>query len=379
MKAFTAFLKLLAYVSSFSITLFLYFVIFEELLPPKMKTLKYLFFLLAILFIAGAVYFSLKDGSYSISEEKVINAPASVIYEQVADFKNWEQWNPWIEDPEVTSTMGEITTGIGGNYSFEEEYGSGTMRFTSVDPNVFIKAQMNYDAGITQSQSEVTMQLEPVEKGTKIIWNIKGEDGLKNKVFNFIFGLDLEKELRPMYKKGLNKLDKVVQDKMNTFSISQPKVIQHSGGFLVYKSYKKTTTEHDMMNEKANQALKQFMFVNNITPYGNAMYHYDVNSTNDSLNVTVAYPIQEKIDLPLNSDINVRFMEPTNAVKISLKGDYKYLKDTRKTAYNYVTMSGLELSAAPSFEVYLNHLGKVENPANLKTDIYIPIKPQEND
>lgn len=341
-----------------------------------MKTLKYLILLLVILFITGAVYFSLKDGRYSITEEKIVNAPASLLYEQIADFQNWQNWNPWLEDPNVSNTMGDITAGIGGNYSFTDEYGKGSMEFTAVAPTESITALMNYDAGITQSESVVTMKLEPAENGTKIIWNIAGEDDLKNKFFNFIFGLDLEKELRPMYKKGLLNLEKIVQDKMNAYSISQPKIIKHSGGFLIYKTYKNSSTKDDLMNNNAHESLKKFMLDNDITPYGKAIYHHNAN---DSLSVSVGYPVQEQIEIPVMSDIKIRFMEPTDAVKISLTGDHKYLADTRKTAYNYATMSGLELSTAPSFEVYNNQLKEIENPADLKTDVYIPIITIPND
>jgi len=345
-----------------------------------MKTLKYLILLLVILFITGAVYFSLKDGHYSITEEKIVNAPASLLYEQIADFQNWKNWNPWLEDPNVSNTMGDVTTGIGGNYIFTDEYGKGSMEIIDLVPRESVVAIMNYDAGITQSESVVTMKLESVENGTKVIWNITGEDDLKSKVFNFIFGLDLEKELRPMYQKGLHNLEKVINNKMNRFSITQPKIIQRSGGFLIYKDYVKTTQNEDTAELSALKLLQQFMFNNDIVPYGKPLHHHYIRSSSkDSLHLSVGYPLQEKIEIPLMNDIQIRYIKPTEAVKISLTGDHKYIEDTRKTAYNYITMSDLELSTAAPFEIYLNEISDVENPALLKTDFYVPIITTPND
>ena len=78
-----------------------------------MKLLKYLFFLLLIVLIGGAVYFGTKDGSFDVSETKTINAPVSMLYANVNDFKNWQEWGPWMEeDPEYENNYAEKTEGV---------------------------------------------------------------------------------------------------------------------------------------------------------------------------------------------------------------------------------------------------------------------------
>ncbi|MBF4986205.1 SRPBCC family protein, partial [Nonlabens mediterrranea] len=168
-----------------------------------MKVLKYLFLFLLVIIVGSAVYFSLQDGSYYISEKKTIKAPPEMVYEQISDFKNWNHWNPWTNSSDVTNTLGDVTTGINGFYTFTDEYGNGSMTFTALEPQKSIEADMEYHTGLTDSNSIVTMSLNPVPEGTEVTWTIKGEDGLKNKVMNFIFGLDLEEEIRPFLYIGL--------------------------------------------------------------------------------------------------------------------------------------------------------------------------------
>ena len=95
-----------------------------------MKILKYLLFLILIVVIAGAIYFGTKDGSFDVSKTKVIDAPAEVVYNNVKDFRNWEQWGPWMEeDTNMTITYAEKTEGEGASYSWKsEEMGDGKCR-----------------------------------------------------------------------------------------------------------------------------------------------------------------------------------------------------------------------------------------------------------
>ena len=101
-----------------------------------MKILKYLFFLLLIVFIAGAIYFATKDGNYEVEESKVIKAPVSLVFDKVNEYKTWEKWGPWKqEDPTMVFNYPEKTSGEGASYSWNGEESDGSMRTTSVIPN----------------------------------------------------------------------------------------------------------------------------------------------------------------------------------------------------------------------------------------------------
>ena len=86
-----------------------------------MKIFKYLLFLILILLIGGAIYFGTKDGSFAVTETKIMNAPAELVYDQVKDFKNWKNWGPWMQvDPDIKLEYAEKTAGEGASYSWKK-------------------------------------------------------------------------------------------------------------------------------------------------------------------------------------------------------------------------------------------------------------------
>ena len=110
-----------------------------------MKIIKYLFFILLIVTIGGALYFGTQDGTYDLTESKTINAPTSLVFEKVNELRNWKQWGPWKEqDPNMIFTYPENTAGAGGSYSWEGNT-IGTVRTISSSPNSEI-IQVNKDS-----------------------------------------------------------------------------------------------------------------------------------------------------------------------------------------------------------------------------------------
>ncbi len=69
----------------------------ELINPIIMKFLKYLLFLILIAIIGFAIYVAVQPNSFEVSRERTINAPASVLYDNVIDYKNWEAWSAWVE------------------------------------------------------------------------------------------------------------------------------------------------------------------------------------------------------------------------------------------------------------------------------------------
>ena len=110
-----------------------------------MKTLKYILLLLLILIIGFSIYIAVQPNSFNVTRTKTINAPQSVVYNNVIDFKNWEAWSSWIEEkPETVITLAEQTEGVGGSYSWEDEDGVGTMKTIATVPMTSITQEMQF-------------------------------------------------------------------------------------------------------------------------------------------------------------------------------------------------------------------------------------------
>ncbi|WP_405377697.1 SRPBCC family protein [Nonlabens sp. Asnod3-A02] len=340
-----------------------------------MKAFKYIFILILIVIIGGAIYFSLKDGKYDITESRIIAAPPSLIYDQLADFKEWDNWNPWLEDEETTSTMGTQTKGVDGNYSFTDPYGNGKMTITGIEPNKYVAMNMFYDNGMTSSNSDVIMDLERVENGTKVTWNIKGEQGLLDKVMTTVLGFNMEDEIKPKYTAGLENLDDYVNNQMSVHQVHVDGIIETGGGYFLYMSSSTKREKLQIVKSQMLQNIMSYMNRNHIDMYGMPRVVYEkIDPTNNSVLFSAALPVENREITATNSNILSSYQEPGKAVKITLNGAYSNLAEAWRKGEEFISQNGLVKAIASPYEIYKTDPMLTPNPADYRTEIYIPIE-----
>ncbi|MGK0430400.1 MAG: hypothetical protein ACJARX_002077, partial [Psychroserpens sp.] len=98
-----------------------------------MKALKYILFLLLILFIGLAIYIAVQPNDFSFERSAVIKAPTPVVY----DYREWPRFSPWLEqDTAAVLTYKDKTSGIDAGYSWDGELlGIGSMQTIDVLKN----------------------------------------------------------------------------------------------------------------------------------------------------------------------------------------------------------------------------------------------------
>lgn len=340
-----------------------------------MKAFKYILFLLLIAIIGTAIYVAVQPNSFEVTRTRTIKAPAPVIYNNVIDFKNWEAWSPWVErEPSTVITLSEQTNGIGGSYSWTDKDGAGTMKTTETIPNISIKQSMQF---AEFPASHVSWNFKANEDGsTDATWTISGEDlPFGFKAYTAFTG-GMENEIGPDFERGLEKLDSVVQARMKVYSVKVNGITQHSGGFYLYNS---TSCKIDELTTKMQEMLPKlnnYVMKNNITragaPYIN--YHkWDVK--NNAVIFSCCIPTVEKVITDSDSGILTGQLQPFKALKTTLKGDYKNLKEAWEIAMAYIPENNLSLEEqGPTIETQLTDPLSTPNPADYITEIYIAIK-----
>lgn len=341
-----------------------------------MKIVKYILILLLVAILGIVGYFALQDGSYNVTETKVIDAPQELIFAQVSDFKNWKNWNPWLTQKGVTSTMGAITEGPGGNYSFVDEYGSGKMTIKSVNPSKNIQYNMYYEHPMGSSEALVSMDIVPIDKGNKIIWTLKGVHSLQDKIMNFFMGINMEKEVRPMYIEGLNNLEKYTLESMKAYEIAILGI--EATGESYYLNIETTASMEKFAEAMAAQKerLLQYMNDNHLVMSGKPVVFYDkVDYEYNSIvfRVAVPVPVCPNQD-PSNPEITCSYKPASDDVVVLLTGDYSHLNEALEKAERYVIDEKLEKSGLATYEIYMNDASNEDNPAMYKTEIHIPVK-----
>ena len=345
-----------------------------------MKILKYLFFLLLIVFIAGAIYFATKDGSYEIEETQVIEAPLSLVFKKVNDYKTWEEWGPWKqEDPTMVFNYPENTSGEGASYSWNGKEVDGSMRTTSVIENQRIEQDITFITPGGERTANVYWQFEKVENGTKVTWGMRGEHTLMDKAYFTIGGYDFDGEMHEMYKKGLSALDENVRAAMKVYNIDVNGITQYSGGFYMYVTTSATLSNVSKEVQEMIPSVKRFMEGNNITILGKPLTIYNSkDEVNNTAIISSGIPTTSRIVVPEDSNILCGFLPAYTVIKTRLTGDLSNLDEAWQQTYEY--MAENEYALAPDsnpFEFYVVGPDDTENPAEWVTELYLPVAAQE--
>lgn len=172
-----------------------------------MKILKSLFILVAVILVLFTVITLFLPSKVEMQRSRIIDAPVSVIFKQVNDLRNWQNWSPWHQlDPQMTvNYSGDTAEGTGHWYSWEgnEAVGSGKLTILESIPNSRIRTQMVFSGVEEPSYSNWIFEEE--EQGTKVTWTY---DATTPGAAKWL-GLVTEYFLAPAYENGLKNLDSV--------------------------------------------------------------------------------------------------------------------------------------------------------------------------
>ncbi len=331
-----------------------------------MRFFKYLFFLVAGLFIVGSFYITTLKNDYTIETKQLIKAPLPVILEEIHTYKNWEYWNPYTEKGSVVTLKGTEKEPF---YSWESEEKKGEMHTISSSTNKEITQKITF-------QNEKTLHFiwnfKKQEKDTEVTMTVKGKKTFMDKVYE-LAQIETNVNTIEKYKKGLQILAEKMVEKMDKHTILSDGITDFGGGFYLYIT---RSSKLDKVGEEMAKNLPEimeYMKEKSIVSSGNsfALYH-KWNREENTVLFSCCVPIRERITT--SSNILVGFLKPHRVFKTTLKGDYKFLKEAWDDAYKSIAERSLKIDEETTpFEIYTTGLFQTENPTKWITEIYIPI------
>lgn len=346
-----------------------------------MKILKYLFFLLLIVIIAGSIYIATKEGDYHIEETTIIEAPVSVVFNEINDYKNWENWASWITNEENTITnYPESSRGEGAEFNWRgEEMGEGKIRTTKTIPDSGIEQVAIYNPSFAETESEIYWNFEEVEEGTRVTWGVRGNQSFREKLAFAFRDNSFQEFLRPKISESLQNLSEEISDKMSVYSINVAGETRHGGGFYMYTTTASKISQIPERMEQMFTMVLNYMENNNISKQGDPFILYnDWDEQNNTAIYSAAYFTPSLVITPEDSNVLNGMMPVQRVVKTTLTGDYKNLPEAWDRAHQYIEENDLQVDeGSKPFEVYRTYEEDVPNPANWVTEIYIPVKDPE--
>lgn len=335
-----------------------------------MRALKYILLFLLILIIGGSIYIATLKADYNIKSTRLIKVPIEVVFEEINDFKNWNNWGPWLEmDSTIVASFPKITSGVGASYSWTGKEGNGSMKTISLTPKKEIIQQIDFGSGSTP---EVFWELNTVENGTEITWGMRGKNSFSEKLY-WLYKGGIEKNMIPMYDRGLELLDQHLSKEMEKHSFNFKGVVDYGGGFYLYQT---TSCKMHLFTFKMREMLEKvssYMDKNSIEKYGKPfiLYH-NWDDENKTTMFSVCFPVNERIIT--TGDVLTGFLEPVKTFKTEFIGDYKFSNQAWLAAYKAITDAGLTaIENGEPFEIYKVGPENTTNPTKWVTEIYIPI------
>ncbi|HET8854545.1 MAG TPA: GyrI-like domain-containing protein [Salinimicrobium sp.] len=346
-----------------------------------MKIIKYFLFLLLIAFIAGSIYIATKDGEFQMERTLVFDAPAGLVYSEVQDLANWNNWSPW-NDEDIVVRTAEESTGKGAELTWKSDrLGNGSLETISAIPDASIEQKMITETSIGQAESLMYWNFEEVEEGTKVTWGIKGDLDFKEKLAFFLADKQLPEIFAAEFEQGLEELEEEIKREMEVYSINVDGTTRHGGGYYMYST---TATKINEVYARASEMIEQvsvYMESNNIPVNGNPFIIYNRRNENNGTTIfSAAVPTTSLVITPSGSDVLNGLLPPQRVVKTTLKGNYSNTGEAWETAYRYIERNGLRVDPqGEPFEILITTPAEDPNPAKWVTEIYIPVQDREQE
>lgn len=342
-----------------------------------MKILKYLLFLLLILFIAGSIYVATKDGAYVATSSRTINAPAPLLYREIADLSNWTTWEGWSSQEGINLVLNEKTSGEGATIAWEaDDMRDGQITTISAIPYSKLGQEVLMQTSMGTASGMIEWTLEPENGQTRVVWKLSGTQSFKEKLAFTLQDKDMTEIFQPIFEKSLQDLEENVIRKMEEYSINVDGVTEHGGGYYMYMT---SAAKLGEVNARASEMIDQvtiYMEENNISISGKPFVIYNQRDERSGTTIfSAAVPTPSQVITPSGSPVLNGYLEPQKAVKTTLKGNRKNATEAWEAAYRYIEENELQVdSQGQPFEIYLTNPAEVDNPALWITEVYIPVE-----
>jgi carbon monoxide dehydrogenase subunit G len=147
----------------------------------------------------------MKD-TYTVERKIHVDAPASAVYERIADFQRWPAWSPYEElDPDMDRTYAGAQSGVGAVYEWSGNLkaGAGRMEIVdAVDDGRVLIDQRNLKP--FRSESTTTFALDDSGDRTAVTWSITGPVTLMTRIMGLFRSMD--RMVGPLFERGLARL-----------------------------------------------------------------------------------------------------------------------------------------------------------------------------
>jgi len=337
-----------------------------------MRILKYILLLVLLITLAFFVYVSTQEAKFTVTKSKVIKLDKSTLFNYLNDYQNWESFYN-LNDKTRKVNYPKNTIGVGGSFNWMESDGKGSVKTIYLKENDSIAQKVTWNDEI----GDAYITFKDTIGGTKVTWNSSGEFNFMGKIKSFFLG-GFEKKLGADFENNLATLEKVLGNEISTYSITVDGIVEVAHQkYLQRKGMCKYTDFYSIL-QKTMPLLYNFVEENDIKTNKQKFVIIDTRDVEKNKVVfSIATTLTEVIFTTPESEFTIDSIQPHQALKITLKGDYSHSEEAWSKGFDYLKKNNLEQNFSAAYrEVYIKNRADVKQPSQWLTEIYIPVKQQ---
>ncbi|HRY32846.1 MAG TPA: SRPBCC family protein [Bacteroidales bacterium] len=328
-----------------------------------LKTIGLIVLIIIALIVIIALFLPRK---VHVERSLVINASGVVLFDQVNNLKNWDNWSPWhhLDSAMQVYYLGP-PSGEGAVYHWESknpDVGTGKMIIKKSVPYESVVIDLDF----TQSIAEMHMNFNPEGDNVKVVWSMDADMG-RNPLKRYL-GLFMEKWIAPDFEKGLQNLKDYSEKLPYARLIAEPADVAET----FYVSIRDTSSMATISQKMGAfyGELMNFLVQKKLQPAGSPICLY-YSWENNVFDMECAIPV-EKAMTP-EGRILTGSLKPGKAVRVEFMGPYEQSGFAHMVAEQWLTKNNKNRSGAP-WERYVTDPMAEPDPSKWLTEVYWPFE-----
>src|SRR5699024_1352553 len=219
-----------------------------------MKVIKYFLLLIIVVFAGMIIYISITGGQFQLEQEISIQAPQSLVFQEINNVKNWGDWvRPSLTSAESEFSYTDKTTGEKAGLQWESrEKNKMSLTNKVVTHNTKIKQQAEWKKGLSTIAYTLNWTFHRKEKSdsTRVNLTIRGSLNFWAKALQIFSGTSIQDRLAPKVDKSLVSLKAATFKKTTAYSIHVDGITQTELTNYIYKSVSSKNNPEAIANKR---------------------------------------------------------------------------------------------------------------------------------
>lgn len=176
---------------------------------------------LAAVIVVFLIVVAVQPSDYRIERSTTVSAPPEIVFEQVNDFHNWNDWSPWAKlDPEAKNSFEGLESGKGAMFAWSgnDKVGEGRMTILDGRPGELVRIKLDFIKPF-EDTATAEFTFRPEGEQTVVTWTMFGRKNFIGKAICMFMNMD--KMLGGEFEKGLASLKAVAEEKQSQANAEQ--------------------------------------------------------------------------------------------------------------------------------------------------------------